>query len=107
MKIYVASNWRNLLQQGVVHMLKAAGHEVDDFHKPAPGNDGFNWREIDSTWQSWTRAEAGFGLDMQALHECDACVLVLPCGRSAHLEFGWAVGAGKKTCVFMPEPNEP
>ena len=27
----------------------------------------------------------------------DTFVLVLPCGRSAHLELGWAVGQGKRT----------
>jgi hypothetical protein len=51
-------------------------------------------------------AEAGFKNDMDALRDCDGCVLVLPCGRSAHLELGWAVGAGKRTCVLEPEPCE-
>ena len=44
---------------------------------------------------------------MDALRECQACILVLPCGRSAHLELGWAVGHGKKTYVLEPEPIEP
>ena len=39
----------------------------------------------------------------------DACVLVLPCGRSAHLELGWFVGQGKATCVLhkADDPIEP
>ena len=37
-------------------------------------------------------AQAAFAKDMNALREADACVLVLPCGRSAHLELGWAQG---------------
>lgn len=36
-----------------------------------------------------------------------AMVLVLPCGRSAHLELGWAVGAGKPTCILMAPNQEP
>ncbi len=38
---------------------------------------------------------------------CDACVLVLPSGRSASYEFGWAIGAGKRGAVVQFEPCEP
>ena len=37
----------------------------------------------------------------------DTCVLVLPCGRSAHTEAGWFAGNGLKTIVYMPEKQEP
>lgn len=118
MKIYVASSWRNTLQPSVVSALREAGHEVYDFRNPAPGEEGFHWSEIDTSWKTWTPlefrkglqhsiAEHGFKRDMDALQACDACVLVLPCGRSAHLELGWAAGAGKRTYVFMPKPDEP
>lgn len=119
MKIYVASSWRNLLQPAVVSIFRSYGHEVYDFRHPEPGNDGFAWRALDPDWQKWTPerfrerldhpvARHGFGLDMDALKACDACFLVLPCGRSAHLELGYAVGAGKKTAVLMdPKGFEP
>ncbi len=117
MKIYVASSWRNNYQPAVVELLRAAGYEVYDFRHPADGNDGFHWSEIDPAWKGWTPerfreclehpvARKGFAYDMEALMACDACVLVMPCGRSAHLELGWAVGAGKKTCVLL-EDGEP
>ena len=32
--------------------------------------------------------------------------MVLPCGKSAHLELGYAVGKGKRTVIFMPEEPE-
>lgn len=113
MKIYVASSWRNTLQPSIVEVLRAEGHEVYDFKNPAPGNNGFHWSEIDTDWKDWDPfefraglanpiADIGFHSDMKALEECDACVLVLPCGRSAHLELGYAVGAKKKTVVFYP-----
>lgn len=35
--------------------------------------------------------------------DCDCCVLVLPCGRSAHLELGYAIGAGKPTFILLAE----
>src|SRR5579872_6628291 len=109
-KIYVASSWRNEFQQDVVFALRSRGHEVYDFKNPKPGNNGFQWAAIDHHWQGWTPeefryhlchpiAQDGFNLDMEALIWCDTCVLVLPCGRSAHLELGWACGAGKQTFI--------
>jgi hypothetical protein len=118
MRIYVASSWRNHDQPAVVRRLRAAGHEVYDFRHPAEGNDGFSWRSIDPNWERWTpdalrrglqhaTAEEGFNFDMSALRWCEACVLVQPCGRSAHLELGWAVGAGKRTIVYLADGCEP
>jgi hypothetical protein len=39
----------------------------------------------------------------------DGCVLVLPCGRSAHLKAGWFVGAGKPLWIMLDDasPIEP
>jgi hypothetical protein len=94
------------------------GHEVYDFRNPAPGDKGFAWSEIDPNWLNWTPeefcaalrhpvAQDGFAKDAQALARCRVCVLVLPCGRSAHLEAGWAAGSGKPVFFLMLEPNEP
>lgn len=110
-KIYVASSWRNKQQPEVVKGLRSAGHEVYDFRHPAEGDEGFSWREIDPDWQKWNlrqyvhnvrtpTADRGFRYDRDALHWCDTCILVLPCGRSAHLEAGYAAGQGKRT-IFM------
>jgi nucleoside 2-deoxyribosyltransferase len=117
-KIYVASSWRNPRQPDVVTALRAIGHNVYDFRHPAPGATGFAWSEIDPEWQSWTAeayrealdhvlAEEGFRRDMDALRGCDACLLVLPSGRSAHLEAGWAAGAGKHVAVLTNDGEEP
>jgi hypothetical protein len=113
MKIYVASSWRNIYQPEVVRLCREAGHEPYDFRNPGPGDNGFGWSEIDPKWQTWDfesyrklldhpRAEQGFALDMNALKASDACLLVYPSGKSAHLEMGWACGAGKRTAFFVP-----
>lgn len=118
MNIYVASSWRNNYQPGVVHALRRCGHEVYDFKHPKPGNNGFGWSEIDPNWKSWTPdqyraalehpiAKAGYDLDIGALRACDACVLVLPSGRSASWEFGYAMGQGKRGYVVQLEECEP
>lgn len=119
MKIYLASSWRNARQPAVLAALREAGHEVYDFRNPVPGDNGFSWRSTSGRptgeWSvsDYTEALAhpvaqrGFGYDMSALRWCDACVLVLPCGRSAHMEFGWAVGAGKRGLVLCENLDEP
>lgn len=37
----------------------------------------------------------------------DCCVLLLPCGRSAHFEAGYFWGAGKPVHILLAERNEP
>ncbi len=114
MKVYVASSWRNRKLQASVCQILSREHDVYDFTNPAPGNTGFAWSAIDEHWLKWSPeafrraldhpiARSGFALDMEALKACDACVLVLPCGRSAHLELGYAVGAGKRAIVFCAD----
>jgi len=115
-KIYLASSWRNQQQPEVLTMLLEMGHEVYDFRNPAPGNSGFSWKQC----QMWgeqidmrdmslyvrhignnSAAQEGFRLDRDALNWCDTCVLLLPCGRSAHLEAGYAIGQGKETFIVL------
>ncbi len=114
MRIYVASSWRNDYQPDVILGLREAGHEVYDFRNPRPENHGFHWSEIDREWKSWTMrrfiealshplAEEGFGEDYRAMQWAEACVLVLPAGRSAHLEAGWFAGAGKPLLILLAD----
>jgi hypothetical protein len=115
-KIYVASSWRNTTQPTVIKALRKAGHEVYDFRNPAPGENGFAWSALDPDWLKWNLrqyvhnvrkplADKGFKFDRNALHWCDTCVLVLPCGRSAHLEAGYAAGQGKRTIFMLSMDN--
>ena len=112
-KIYVASSWRNEFQPEVVRTLRALGHEVYDFRNPPHGRGGFQWSSIGKDWLEWSAeqyrenlshpiAEAGFKSDLDAMLACDVCVLVLPCGRSAHTEAGWYSGAGRPVYVYQP-----
>ena len=84
------------------------------------GEGGFHWSAVDPDWQNWPQdvprylkglehpyAIEGFRRDMDALKSCDACILVNPCGQSAHAELGWAAGAGKLTAAWCPAIREP
>lgn len=117
-RIYVASSWRNTEQPGVVRTLRAAGYEVYDFRHPKPDDDGFHWSEIDPDWQGWSAseyraslshpiAERGFANDFEAMQWADTCVLLLPSGRSAHLEAGWFAGQGKTLAILLGGDVEP
>lgn len=126
-KIYLASSWRNNDQQRFVGLLRDAGHEVYDFEHASydAGNIsgdsqsvGFHWSHVDSEWQQWTVsdyqtgllhpiAEHGFQRDIDAMNWADTCVLLLPCGRSAHAEAGWMKGAGKRVFVMVEHLEEP
>lgn len=118
MKIYLASSWRNEFQPAVLAALRGAGHEVYDFRNPAPGDNGFAWSDIEPDWQAWSAsafrdslnhplAVDGFGKDWGAMQWADACVLLLPSGRSAHIEAGYFVGAKKLLLILMLGKNEP
>ena len=117
-RVYVASSWRNQYFPEVVKRLREAGHEVYDFRNPPHGGAGFHWTDIDPNAPDWTYAQYAEGLhhplaerqfqaDIDALTWADTCVLVLPCGRSAHTEAGWLAGAGKRVVAYIPEMVEP
>ena len=87
------------------------------WNQPQGGN-GFHWTDIDENAPNWTfeqyseglhhpLAEKQFSADLEALEWADTCVLVLPCGRSAHTEAGWMAGAGKRVIAYIPEMVEP
>ena len=117
--VYVASSWRNIHQPGVVAEIRAAGIPTYDFRNPVPAS-GFHWTECSqgsNHWLDWTmqeyiaalqhpRAVEGFNVDMTALRNARAVVLVLPSGRSAHLELGWAAGRGIPTCILLRDGEE-
>lgn len=117
-KIYIASSWRNPYYEQVVKRLREEGYEVYDFLNPPHGGNGFHWTDVDENAPNWTfeeyaeglnhpLAERQFKADLDALEWADACVLVLPCGRSAHTEAGWMAGRGKKVVVYIPKMEEP
>ena len=118
-RIYVASSWRNTEQPHIVKQLREVGHAVYDFRNPFSGVPGFAWSEIDPNWQAWSArryrdlltthpiAARSFVSDLRGMQWADACLLVLPSGRSAHLEAGWFCGQGKRTIILTRDGEEP
>lgn len=116
--IYVASSWRNIRQHSVVVRLREEGFGVYDFKHPT-GGKAFAWRDIPLHGGenhdcisankyleilSHPLAVEGFKRDFEAMERASIFVLVLPCERDAHLELGWAAGAGKETVILLDDP---
>lgn len=116
--IYVASSWRNVYYPEVVERLRNEGFEVYDFRNPPSGDEGFKWEYVAPNYMEWSpeeyrcqlncdKAVRQFKNDIEAMESCDACVMVLPCGRSAHTEAGWFAGKGRRVIAYLPEKIEP
>ena len=109
MKVYVASSWRNQIYPEVLKVLRHAGHAVYDFRHQ--GGSDWNPEEMSSgelfDFLDHPRVNEIFEKDMAALVDSDAVVCVLPCGRSAHLELGYGIGAGKRTVLLWHDGDAP
>lgn len=118
--IYVASSWRNKHYETILDCLDQWALPYFNWRD----EHGFHWSEVfgKTSEDHWTepipsaafvagigneRAQQGFERDMQHLREADAVILLLPCGKSAHLEAGWAVGAGKPVALYITENLQP
>lgn len=113
-RIYLASSWRNTYYPDTLRLLRSQSYEVHDFRDPA---GYFTWAAIDPAWEVWTPdeyaaalgdplADVGYNRDRGGMEWADTCVLLLPCGRSAHLEAGFMAGQGKRVIAYLPEPIE-
>lgn len=77
--------------------------------KTAIPKKGSDWERVEDylAMLAHPRAVEGFNADFAAMKRADTFVMVLPCGKSAHLELGWAIGAGKRTAILLEDPVEP
>ena len=108
-KIYIASSWKNeYLLLNLAGILRHEGHEVDLFCDDSTGRFRFCYTDIPGGHENMNavsflntpEALRAFHEDRKWLDWCDVCLLVLPSGRSSHLEAGYAVGRGKKLYIL-------
>jgi|SRR5262245_12766921 len=121
MRLYVASSWKNEDYYQVLSHLISVGHTVWDWREPPNGDPGFSWKQSNPDWKPGDKvttaelralldteaAKRGFANDMRGMIEADTGILLLPCGRSAHVEAGLMRGWSKPVYVLRQYPDEP
>ncbi len=112
-KVYIIGALKNQEIPNIANKISGAGHKVfaDWF---SPGKDA------DTEWQKYENVRGRkyrdaiygphavhcFAFDKKHLDECSVGVLVMPAGRSGHLELGYLSGRGKRTYIlFDGEPE--
>jgi len=110
---FVSGRWRN--RDNVLKLTKnirKRGYSVYCFleaphskHrvKNDPNNDMEQFEQLD--WKSDTYIKTIFTNDMKGEKNSDAFVMLLPAGKSCHIEAGVAYGLGKK-CILIGEQKE-
>jgi hypothetical protein len=117
-KIYLASSWKNALKvRNLADCFRIHGHQVFDFTDPnnRTGNmDKFvfgakQWAEFSGKnpdqieykdFLTWSPTKRAFKSDKAGLDWADTVVLLIPSGRSSHLEAGYGAGQGKELFII-------
>jgi hypothetical protein len=106
--IYLIGSLRNPRIPVIAAELRAAGHDVfDDWYSAGETADD-SWRDYErARGHTLIKALQGyaaqhvFSFDKYHLQRCDAAVLAMPAGKSAHLELGWVLGQGKPGYILL------
>ena len=117
LKIYLASSWKNAEFVMVLEKLLAQqGFEIYNFCNPDAGHFSFNIaEELTNAGCKLTDVDAisalthpviadsfkeAYKCDKEAIDWCNCLIMLMPCGRSAHLEAGYAKGQGKYLFIY-------
>lgn len=108
MKIYLASSWK--MVERVMQMkglLEREGHQVDAFCDDSGGRFSFSYDQLPDvsghnaiTVFGFPKVRRAFEEDKKWLDWADVVLLILPSGKSAHLEAGYGKGQGKHLIIY-------
>ena len=113
MRIYLIGSLRNPKIPEFANLLTDQGYEVfADWHAPGPAADDY-FRDY-SKARGWDYKQALqshaakniFEFDKKHLDEADVAVMIMPAGRSGHLELGWHCRTGKPGYILFDETPE-
>ena len=112
-RIYVIGSLRNPNIPKFAKRLRDRGHYVFDDWFSAGEHADDSWRDYEKA-RGRSYAEAlnsapainVFRFDEKNLHGCDTVVLLMPAGKSGHLELGYSIGRGAEGFIlFDGEPE--
>lgn len=111
--VYIIGSLRNPDIPKLAIKIRKLGFEgFDSWYSPGPEADEF-WRKYEkikgSTYKQalndWA-AKHIYEFDKYHIDRADVGILVMPAGKSGHLELGYMIGSGKKCFVlFDKEPD--
>ena len=112
-KVYIIGSLRNPDVPKLGNYLRADGWEVfDDWFAAGPEADD-KWMQYEQgrghTFAEALKGKAAdhvFNFDRKHLDLADIVVLMLPAGKSGHLEFGYCIGRGKPGFILLPGEPE-
>lgn len=110
--IYLIGSLRNPKVPEIANALRGSGFEVfDDWYSAGPTADD-TWRDYEQgRGHTYSEALSGFAarhvfaFDREHLDRSTAVVLVLPAGKSGHLELGYGIGRGKAGYILLDTPD--
>jgi len=111
--VYVIGSLRNPRVPVVAAAIRAAGFDAfDDWYAAGPEADDI-WQRYEqqrdhtyATGLAGWHADHVYSFDRHHLTRCGRGVLVLPAGKSAHIELGFMIGLGKPGFILL-ESGEP
>lgn len=111
-KVYLIGSLRNPTVPVIAQELRDLGLEVfDDWFAAGPEADDW-WKTYEQArGHSYETALKGyaakhvFAFDLHHIDESDIGILILPAGRSGHLELGYMAGQGKRTYILHDDPE--
>jgi len=111
--IYIIGSLRNPEIPKFANELQAQGFEAfADWYQPGPEADDF-WRNYSKerglTYKQALEsygAKSIFQFDKFHLDRCDAAIMLMPAGKSGHLELGYTIGRGKPGYILFDQEPE-
>ena len=111
--IYLIGSLRNPEIPHIANRLQGVGFDVfDDWFAPGPHADD-EWQAYETIrGRSYAEALKGYAarhiydFDSSHLQRADIAVMVMPTGKSGHLELGWMLGQGKPGYVLFDKEPE-
>ena len=113
LSLYIIGSLRNPEIPATASAMRGHGYDVfDDWYAAGPEADDY-WKKYElERGRTYTEALNGraanqvFRYDKSNLDRCQAAVLVLPAGKSGHMELGYFIGTGKPGYILLPPGDD-
>jgi hypothetical protein len=111
-KIYIIGALKNSDIPEIAAQIRPNYDVFDQWITPGPDADqylfeyakkrGWNYKEALTCYA----ARNNFEFDKRHIDSSDIVIMVMPCGKSGHLELGYSIGAGKEAHILFDKEPE-